>query len=86
MKGTPAMPIDLETLKHGLLPVQQAEARYKQASADRRAGSEAGADMTPLFDAEDRAREAYHEACIVLHGYVRGAVNVAEGRRADQDA
>lgn len=47
--------IDLETLKHGLLPVQQAEARYKQASAARIAGSDAGADMAPLFDAEDQA-------------------------------
>ena len=79
------MPIDLETLKHGLLPVQQAEARYKKASAARSAGSEAGADMAPLFDAEDRARAAYHDACVVLHGYMRGAVNIAEGRRADQD-
>lgn len=77
--------IDSNDLKHGLLPVQQAEARYRQATADRKAGSEAGADMAPLFEAVDQAHKAYLDACIVLHGYVRGAVNVAEGRRADQD-
>lgn len=77
--------IDIDDLKHGLLPVQQADARYKQANADRKAGSEAGADMAPLFAAVDEAHKAYLDACIGLHGYVRGAVNVAEGRRADQD-
>nr|QOQ33580.1 hypothetical protein [Pseudomonas syringae pv. actinidiae] len=75
----------IDDLKHGLLPVRQAEARWQQASADRRAGMEAGADMAPLFEAEDQAHKAYLDACIVLHGYVRGAVNVAEGRRAHQD-
>lgn len=77
--------IDSDDLKHGLLPVQQAEARWRQANDDRRAGSEAGADMAPLFEAVDRAQKAYCDACITLHGYVRGAVNIAEGRRADQD-
>lgn len=77
--------IDIDDLKHGLLPVRQAEARWQQANADRRAGSEAGADMAPLFEAVDQAHKAYLDACIVLHGYVRGAVNIAEGRRADQD-
>jgi hypothetical protein len=77
--------IDSDDLKHGLLPVQQAETRYKQASANRRAGSEAGADMAPLFEAEGQAQKAYLDACVVLHGYVRGAVNVAEGRAAAQD-
>ncbi|MGK9419976.1 hypothetical protein ACSSUR_28070 [Pseudomonas cedrina] len=77
--------IDIDDLKHGLLPVRQAEARWRQANADRQAGGEAGADMTPLFDALDQAHKAYLDACIGLHGYVQGAVNVAEGRRADQD-
>lgn len=77
--------INLETLKHGLLPVQQAEASYKQTSAARIAGSDAGADMAPLFEAEDQAYMAYLNACVSLYGYVQGAVNVDEGRRADQD-
>ncbi|UST77215.1 hypothetical protein [Pseudomonas siliginis] len=77
--------IDIDDIKHGLLPVQQAEARYKQASAASAAGSEAGADMAPLFAAVEQARTAYLDACVRLHGYVQGAVNIAEGRRADQD-
>jgi hypothetical protein len=76
--------INSDDLKHGLLPVQQAEARYKQATAERKAGAEAGADIAPLFAAEQRASAAYNEACIMLHGYIWAMVNVAEGRRADQ--
>lgn len=77
--------IDSDDIKHGLLPVQQADARWRKAIADRRAASEAGEDAAPLFEAVDQAHKAYLEALMVLHGYVRASVNIAEGRRADQD-
>lgn len=77
--------IDSDEIKHGLLPVQQADARWRKAIADRRAASEAGADTAPLFEDEDQAYKAYLDALMILYGYVRASVNTAEGRRADQD-
>jgi len=79
------MPIDLETLKCGLLPVQQAYANFKQATAARKEAATAGAELNALFEAEGAAHAAYVDACMVLHGYVRGMVNVAEGRPAHKD-
>lgn len=77
------MPIDLETLKSGLLPVQEAKARYHLAAAARQEA--AGVNLPPLFDAEKAAYDGYVDACMQLHGYVRGMVNVAEGRPAHKD-
>ncbi len=78
--------IDSDTLKAGLLPVQQAYARYKQVSAVREQAPNGGTELLPFFEAEKAAHDAYVDACQVLHGYVRGMVNVAEGRPAHKDA
>lgn len=78
------MPIDLETLKCGLLPVQQAYDNFKQATAARKAAT-AGTEFDSQIEAEGAAHAAYVDACMVLHGYVRGMVNVAEGRPAHKD-
>jgi hypothetical protein len=77
--------IKIDVLKHALEPVQQAHARYKQATAARKAAATAGAELNALFEAEGAAHAAYVDACIVLHGYVRGTVNRAEGRDPGQD-
>jgi hypothetical protein len=79
------MPIDLETLKCGLLPVQQAYASFKQAAAARKEAATAGTEFDSLIEAEGTAHAAYVDACMVLHGFVRGMVNVAEGRPAHKD-
>ncbi|RMR70285.1 hypothetical protein ALP80_200115 [Pseudomonas savastanoi pv. fraxini] len=72
------MPTDhetlLETLKYGLLPVEQAKARYRRVVAEREE-----------LATEKVAYDAYVDACMQLHGYVQGMVNVAEGRPAHQD-
>lgn len=78
--------IDSDHLKTGLVPVQQAYANFQKATAARKAATAtAGADLNPLFEAEGAAHAAYVDACMVLHGYVRGVVNHAEGRSGDQD-
>lgn len=77
--------IKIDVLKHGLEPVQQAHANYLQAIANRKAAKAAGADLNPLFEAEGAAHAAYVDACMVLHGFVRGTVNRAEGREYHED-
>ncbi|WP_122423070.1 hypothetical protein [Pseudomonas viridiflava] len=75
--------INSDDLKHGLLPVQQAWARYKQTVADRK--TDKRFDMTAQLEAEKSMHDAYVVALMGFHGYAQGMVNVAEGRAAAQD-
>lgn len=75
--------IDSDKLKAGLLPVQQAEAAWRQATSDRRAA--APNDRHAAFEVEDRTYKVYLRACVELYDYVQGAVNLAEDRGAAKD-
>ena len=75
--------IDSDKLKAVLLPVQQAEAAWKQAASHRRAA--APDDRHATFEVEDRTYKMYLRACVELYDYVQDAVNLAEDRGAAKD-
>lgn len=70
--------IDIEHLKSGLLPVQQAKAAWEDAVKAR--GAATSGDLPAAREAADKAFKAYTDACVQLYGYVEGAVKGVEAR------
>jgi hypothetical protein len=72
--------IDSDDLKHGLVPVQRAEAALHDARKALEAATQA--DMPAAREAMEKAFQAYGDACVTLYGYVEAAVSNAEAKAA----
>jgi hypothetical protein len=73
--------IDTDHLKHGLLPVQRAEAVYEAAVATLQATDASDFDgMAAARATLENAERAFDRACLGLYGYVGGAVKDAEAK------
>lgn len=72
--------IDSDDLKHGLLPVQRAEAALNDARQALDAAAQAY--QPAASEALDKALEAFRDACVKLYGYVDAAVISAEAKAA----
>jgi predicted NBD/HSP70 family sugar kinase len=72
--------IDSDDLKHGLLPVQRAEAALHDARQALAAAAQA--DQPAAREVVDKALEAFRDACVTLYGYVDAAVINAEAKAA----